>query len=258
MPTMSQLMRKKRVRAGHRSSATKIVRKAEELLAEDVPNTAQLMQIKLSLQEKLSTLKQLDAEIFDVIDEDSVVEEIEQADAYKEDLYAVMVRLEGLSIRSKLSSRDPFTDRPIRSDLPSHDKVKLPKLTIQPFKGDLTTWTTFWDSYRAAIDDSLSLSDIDKFNYLRTLLQGPALEALAGLTLTTRNYQEAISILKKRFGNKQQIVAKHMDTLLSIDSVASDSNLKALRRLYDTIESQVRGLRSLGVTSDSYGSHPSC
>ena len=45
-----------------------------------------------------------------------------------------------------------------------------------------------------------------------------------------------------------------MDVLLNIESVTSNSNLAALRRLYDTIESQVRGLKSLGVAPESYGS----
>lgn len=82
--------------------------------------------------------------------------------------------------------------------------VKLPKITIQPFKGDLTAWITFWDSYKAAIHENHSLSEIDKFNYLRSLLQGPALTA---------------AVLEKRFGNKQQIVANHMDMLLNVESV---------------------------------------
>ena len=46
----------------------------------------------------------------------------------------------------------------------SHGIIKLPKLTIQPFKGDLTTWITFWDSYKAAIHKNSPLPDIDKFN----------------------------------------------------------------------------------------------
>lgn len=48
--------------------------------------------------------------------------------------------------------------------------VNLPKLTIQPVKGDLTAWTTFWDSY---ILQSMITppSDINKFNYFRSLLQ---------------------------------------------------------------------------------------
>ena len=47
------------------------------------------------------------------------------------------------------------------------------------------------------------LSDIDKFNYLNSLLTGTAREAVAGLSLTSTNYQDAIAILKKHFGNVQ-------------------------------------------------------
>lgn len=59
-----------------------------------------------------------------------------------------------------------------------------PKLMLQPFIGDITAWTTFWDSYESAIHENNGLSDIDKFNYLRSLLERTAYEAIAGLTLT--------------------------------------------------------------------------
>ena len=45
-----------------------------------------------------------------------------------------------------------------------------------------------------------------------------------------------------------------MDLLLNIDPVTSQHNLKGLRHLYDTVESQVRSLKALGVSADSYGS----
>ena len=74
---------------------------------------------------------------------------------------------------------------------------------------------------------------MDKFNYLRSLLERTAYEAIAGLTLSAANYHEAVAILKKR---------------------TSAHNLKGLRRLYDDVESHVRRLKALGVTSESYGS----
>lgn len=104
----------------------------------------------------------------------------------------------------------------------------------------------FWDAYKAAIHDNADLSDIDKFNYLRSLLERTALEAVSGLSLTEANYKEAVAILECRFGNKQQIVARHIDALLNADSVTSPDNLKGLRRLYDLVESHVRSLKSLG------------
>ena len=60
----------------------------------------------------------------------------------------------------------------------------------------------FWDSFESAIDRNTGLSEIDKFNYLKSLLEKSATETISGLTLTADNYKEAIYILKKRFGNK--------------------------------------------------------
>ena len=253
---MADLHRKKRVRGGHRASVTKMVRKAEELLAADPPDAARLAQIKLSLQEKLVVLKGLDAEIVELVEEDAVTEEIEQADAFKEEAYAVMIKIDQRAPQTAPSTTFDSARSATRPDLSgaTHSKVRLPKLTIQPFTGELTKWTTFWDSFQTAIDHNTSLSEVEKFNYLRSLLEGPALEAISGLTLNAANYKEAVAVLQKRFGNKQNIIARHMDALLKVDSIASDSNLKGLRRLHDTVESQVRGLRSLGVAPESYGS----
>ena len=105
--------------------------------------------------------------------------------------------------------------------------MKLPKLILKKFNGELTTWTTFWDSFESAVHNNPNPNSIDKFNYLHSLLEWTAAEAVSGLTLTADNYEEAISILKKRFGNKQQIVNKHMDILPNLEAVSSH-NLKGL------------------------------
>ncbi len=50
-------------------------------------------------------------------------------------------------------------------------RVKLPKLTLCAFSGDVTMWTAFWDSHESVIHKNEELSDMDKFNYLRSLLE---------------------------------------------------------------------------------------
>ena len=129
----------------------------------------------------------------------------------------------------------------------------LPKLELRRFNGELTSWMAFWDSFEATIHNSDELSSVDKFNYLNTLLKDSAAAAVAGLTLTSANYDEAVEILKKRFGNKQMIIAKHMDILMNLEAVTSQHDLKGLRHLYNLVESHTRGLASLGVMSSSYG-----
>ena len=120
------------------------------------------------------------------------------------------------------------------------------------FNGDLTKWETFWSSFESTIYINTTLFAVDKFNYLSSLLESLALSAVAGLKITIANYTEAIDTLRKRFGNKQQIISCHMDTLLELEPVTSPTNINALRRLYDQTEFQVRSLKSLEVPLNSY------
>ena len=133
-------------------------------------------------------------------------------------------------------------------------KVKLPKITLPHFKGNPIYWTAFWDSYESAVHLNSTLSDVDKFNYLRSLLEKSAYDAIAGLTMSSSaNYQEAIDILKKHFGDRQIIISRHMDTLLNLTAVTLEHDLRGLRRLYNDVEANVRSLKVLGVEQGSYG-----
>ena len=57
---------------------------AEESASEEGPTLERLLQCKLSLKEKLETLKTLDEEIIVLVDEDALEDQIEQADIFKE------------------------------------------------------------------------------------------------------------------------------------------------------------------------------
>ena len=76
-----------KTQAAFRSSTTRIMnRLAEESTIEEGSTLESLLQCKLSLKEKLQTLKTLDKEIIALIDEDALEDQIEQADVFKERL----------------------------------------------------------------------------------------------------------------------------------------------------------------------------
>ena len=135
---------------------------------------------------------------------------------------------------------------------PGKTQVKLPKLVLKKFNGDHSKWISFWDTFEASVHKNENLSPIDKFNYLILLLEWSATESISGLMLTASNYDEAIEILNGRFGNKQQIINRHMEILPSLDSVTSHHNMRSLRKLHNTVESNVRSSKSLGVPRESY------
>ena len=78
-------------------------------------------------------------------------------------------------------------------------------------------------------------------------MEGQALPAIQGLTLTESNYQSAIDILNQRFGKTQHIISTHMDELLTIPACITDKTSQ-LRFVYDKISINVRGLEALGST----------
>ena len=48
------------------------------------------------------------------------------------------------------------------------------------------------------------------------------------------------------------MISSHIDALLKLQA-SSSGDIRSIRRLYDTIESHIRGLKTLGVKSESYG-----
>jgi len=145
---------------------------------------------------------------------------------------------------------------PMHPTVPSHQSQmfatsRLPKLTLITFSGDPLTWQTFLDSFYVAIHGNPNLSGIQKFNYLKPQLQGDAARTIAGLPLTDPNYQHAITPLQERYGQHHKIVNAHMQALLEMSSPSN--SLSSLRIFYDTVESHIRGLSSLGKSEHSYG-----
>ena len=102
-------------------------------------------------------------------------------------------------------------------------KAKLSKIYLKKFCGDPISFNSFWESFAIAVDDNPGLSDGDKFNYLKNMLEGPASGGVRGLPLTAENYESAESILKKRFVQPQVIIDAHMEGLVKVSAVRVDN-----------------------------------
>ena len=120
---------------------------------------------------------------------------------------------------------------------------RLPKLILPTFDGNLLYWQSFWDSYRAAVHDNPSLSDIQKFNYLRARLRGVASRSIAGFPLTNANYQRSIELLQERFSQSHRIINANMEPTLNLPNPSTQ--LVRLQQFYDTLETHIRGLEAL-------------
>jgi hypothetical protein len=129
--------------------------------------------------------------------------------------------------------------------------IKLPTLPLPTFNGDTLKWQTFWDTFKSAVHENVSLSAIQKFTHLKAQLLGEAANSVKGLPLTESNYDKTITILIERFGQPHKIINAHMQALLDLPSPTN--SVTQLRRFFDGMENHIRSLETLGKTQETYG-----
>ena len=101
-----------------------------------------------------------------------------------------------------------------------------------------------------------NLAAVQKMGYLLSFHTGEAENCLKGLRINKDNYEKALSMLKERFGQPQILISHHITKILDLETVWSISDVKVLRNLYDSVETQLRNLDSLKMKPDEYGPMP--
>ena len=77
--------------------------------------------------------------------------------------------------------------------------VKLSKITLKTFSGDPLDWKSFKGTFEAAVHNNESITNIEKFTYLKTDLDKSAFQAIEGLPLTSENYTGPWNLLNDRY-----------------------------------------------------------
>lgn len=67
--------------------------------------------------------------------------------------------------------------------------VKLPPIKLPTFNGQYSDWLEFKDAFVALVDSDESLTDIQKFYYLRSSLDQKVLETIKYMDVSERNYK---------------------------------------------------------------------
>lgn len=85
-------------------------------------------------------------------------------------------------------------------------QLKMDRVQLPTFSGDLTQWIAFRDQYLELVYDNNTLSPITKFYQLKGHLRGMALEAMNGFKMSAADYDTAWSMLRKRYDKPDQII----------------------------------------------------
>ena len=92
----SHLTKKRRIRGGHKAYITTSITKCKEILAKFISeNSLRLKQEKVSLEEKLATVKGLDDQILDLIEkEDEIQHEINESANFSKGIQEILIQIE--------------------------------------------------------------------------------------------------------------------------------------------------------------------
>jgi len=132
-------------------------------------------------------------------------------------------------------------------------KIELPKIELQRFSGDLKEWLQFWSLFKNIHEDG-SITKEDKFQYLVQAMvkDSRASELINSFPPTAENYDKAIDSLKARFGKNELLIELYIRELfkLVLNNTAKVEGKMPIGSLYDKLETHLRALESLNVTSE--------
>ncbi|GFR02562.1 DUF1758 domain-containing protein [Trichonephila clavata] len=133
-------------------------------------------------------------------------------------------------------------------------RIKLPKLCIPKFYGDVNQWLDFWNSFESAIYKNVHLNKVDKFNYLKSYLGGTALSTVDGFSVSDSTYDAAINLLKERFAGEDLLIQTNMSNILNSKPLKHSNDINAFRKFYDKVPMELRSLECLGLCNENISS----
>lgn len=156
----------------------------------------------------------------------------------------------------------PLTSRPETSEsvafsanqtnnLNSVSCFQLPKRKFPTFSGIITEWQGFEDLFTSILSHTPDLPEVERFEYLKTSLEGEALSLIAHLSLTSANYHSAWEILKARYWNKRDLARVHLDALL-LPHVVKFNDAKSIKMLLNNILENTAALDNLDFTTRTW------
>ena len=101
----------------------------------------------------------------------------------------------------------------MHSSGPDASGVRLPKLDVPTFDGDILHWSTFWEQFVTSVDSRKHLSNAEKLVYLQHAVKnGSAISVIQGLSQSGEQYTEAVECLKSRYDRPRLVHQRKRST----------------------------------------------
>ncbi|KAJ8962359.1 hypothetical protein NQ318_018342 [Aromia moschata] len=252
---------KRKQRKVIRTAFTKVANELDNLLASQDRTEEDLRRIQVTWEliiSKHDLLKSIDGEIYEALleadaTEDDLLADMESCDIYEKKFIDLRFRCDShLCIDSKSVAPDRKSVSSEVTNGVTRRNFKLPRIEFKKFDGNIRDWLSFWSQFRKVDEDS-NIDLEDKIAYLiqATVPGSRARQLVESFPAMGENYDKIVNGLKSRFGREDLQIEVYIRELLKlILNNATSKNKMDLSMLYDKIETQLRALETLGITSD--------
>jgi hypothetical protein len=243
---------------GGQSNSDKLKRKREEIkqrlartfkFVEDFTSDQNINSIKTrenAVRDALDEFNKVQDQIEDNVSiaelEAQTNERIEFENIYFETMTAIATAIESYDKTKVAATNNNQNSTAIQSH--QNSKINLPVIQIPEFSGHFEKWLSFRDVFQSLIHNNNNLNSIEKMHYLKSSLSGDALHTIENLAISGANYDEAWSLLEKRYGNERLIVQAHIRKILNSPAI-NKCTAASLRQLSDDVRSNLAALKAL-------------
>uniref|UniRef100_V5GNX0 Uncharacterized protein n=1 Tax=Anoplophora glabripennis TaxID=217634 RepID=V5GNX0_ANOGL len=259
---MAELLdKKKKSRTVIRGAFTRVANEFEQLLTVQPVDIHRVHVSWELLHPKYDELKVISSEIYELMldqsSEQDLSAEVDACDTYSRKFLSLRLSYENLVNKQKLVSVKGDDGETVSSQLSANEnssrrKFRLPKIEFKRYDGNIKRCLPFWAQFKKIHEDS-DIDECDKIEYLiqATVVKSRARQLVESFPAMAGNYEKIIDSMQSRFGREDLQIEVYVRELLKLILNNANSQQKMdLCTLYDKIETQIRALETLGITSD--------
>ncbi|KAL1448563.1 hypothetical protein WDU94_013886, partial [Cyamophila willieti] len=191
------------------------------------------------------------------LDEEVLEKEQDKIDEYTALYFKTKKMAEKLIVvNNQEDARSGYNTCHSQAQIQGQALYKLPPLKLKEFGGDLRQWLPFWAQFEKIHLDP-NMPAVDKLGYLSMCIvkDSPAQRVINSYPATEAMYPEVIKALNERFGRSDLLTELYIREMMSLVLQNTVSKTKmSVSDLYDKLQSHLRNLDSLGVTTENYAS----
>ncbi|UYV72604.1 hypothetical protein LAZ67_10000024, partial [Cordylochernes scorpioides] len=208
---------------------TKEINETLEELKGVSPDECLLMEKREFIVQYYQQIKEFDGKIememigAEEYDEKAVMKELESTEHYEKMYSAVLIRINKI-LEAKTEEKRAMSEA--GSEGSRRALLRLPKMELPCFDGDLEGWISWWSRFKRIHEDK-DLDDDEKMHYLvQAMIPGSRAHRLLGAyTHTGKNYENAIGALK---GSQYSFIKESLAEELGLEKLGERKLTKCL------------------------------